>query len=107
MRRPTVTAGQSIVKLRTSRQISSARVPLRQCRKDDPCGQVQAYGKHPVVAQASASKDGAPGMSSGENVYAIPLDLTTELLWQPVQSWSAQDAGTARFVMAVLDHEED
>jgi hypothetical protein len=82
---------------------SSARVPLRRCRKDDPCGQVRAYGKHPVVAQAGASKDGAPGMSSGDN---IPLDLTTELLWQPMQSWSAQDAGSTCLVMAVLAYEE-
>ena len=53
------------------------------------------------------SKDGTPGMGSGENVYAIPLDLTAELLWQPLQNWSAQDVGTARLLVAVLDYEED
>ena len=81
--------------------------PLRKCGKADPCKHVQATGKHPIYAQGGPSKDGTPGMGSGENVYAIPLDLTRELLWQPLQGWSAQDAGTACLVVSVLDYSLD
>ena len=38
---------------------------------------------------------GPPGIGSGENVYAIRLELTKELLWQPLKGWNAQDTGTA------------
>ena len=55
---------------------SAMRAPLRNCSKADPCGHVQLSGKHPVVAQAGPSKNGTPCMGSGENFYAIPLDLT-------------------------------
>ena len=61
------------------------RAPLPNCNKADPCDHVQLSGKHPVVAQAGPSKNGTPGMGSGENGYAIPINLTQELLWQPLQ----------------------
>jgi len=60
-----------------------------------------------VVAQAGPSKNGTPGMGSCENVYAIPINLTKELLWQPLQNWDAQDIGTACLIVSVLDYSLD
>ena len=66
--------------------------------------QGESYGKHPVVAQSGLSKNGNPGMRSGENVYAILLELTKELLCQPLQGWNAHDPGTACLLAFVLDY---
>jgi hypothetical protein len=81
------------------------RIPLKRCNVSDPCEHRAQSGRHPRVAQAGPSSNGTPGMGPGENVYAIPLDLSAELLWEPMENWSAQDAGTACLVSMVMDYE--
>ena len=57
------------------------------------------------MAQSGPSSNGTQGMGKGENVYATPLDLSAELLWEPMQDWTAQDAGTACLISMVLDYD--
>ena len=84
---------------------AAMRIPLKRCNVSDPCEHRAQSGRHPRVAQAGPSSNGTPGMGPGENVYAIPLDLSAELLWEPMENWSAQDAGTACLVSMVMDYE--
>jgi hypothetical protein len=84
---------------------AALRRPLRLCSKADPCPNRAEAGRHPVTAQSGPSRGGTPGSGSGEHVYPVPLELTTELLYEPMQGWAPRETRSACLITAILDYD--
>lgn len=81
--------------------------PLEHCNPRTPCVLKDKLGKHPVVAQHGAARDGTPGSKSAVALYPVPARLVDALLAPAYRKWQLkQDQCAACVAMNLREHED-